>query len=533
MNIFDKLIIFITKYKRIPFFRLSIIIIILIGLPVTVFVMQQRQDIRQRAQNVDWNKIVPNDPSDITLSCIFNNNIPQLLAKWQNPTYDSDNWYYENPPHAIIKYQVYDINNNNKISDYYGRPYSTMAPTTGNMALIRGGGLGYPITLNGTYSFHIAYCSPTGEACTSFFNSNLASCPSLVPTPTLRPTSTPVPTPTPVPCPYRSTDVFFSFHSSSDIPYVYGWNWDVNIYNPPDPVITVDTDKWIRVAGFHNFLEDYANPFISVGGYFHGFNQSSRAPSDITLYITSASGNYSLRNDGDYIGTWFTQIPGTYTITAKTDRYEEKEGCFGGRTLIIVEQIPPPAPIISTSPPSVPSPSTSTLTLSIHLIGIGKGTYKYSGIGFNASIPDNPNPINRNRELEISKYSGNSCSIGIPGIDSNVFTYDKYSGKFVGNINLSPGTYCLKLNLPYYLNEEVVITIPASTTAINRSIELKPGDLDSDNDIDQNDVNLWEANYIMGSPERGLEYDINDNSVLQILIDETFIQVGARGGGGY
>lgn len=108
MNIFDKLIIFITKYKRIPFFRLSIIIIILIGLPVTVFVMQQRQDIRQRAQNVDWNKIVPNDPSDITLSCIFNNNIPQLLAKWQNPTYDSDNWYYENPLMQLlnIKYTI-------------------------------------------------------------------------------------------------------------------------------------------------------------------------------------------------------------------------------------------------------------------------------------------------------------------------------------------------------------------------------------------------------------------------------------------
>ncbi|GDX62012.1 hypothetical protein LBMAG33_3220 [Candidatus Levyibacteriota bacterium] len=342
--------------------------------------------------------------------------------------------------------------------------------------------------------------------------------PTLTPVATLTPTSTLTPVATLIPCPYTSTDVYFSNDRKVWISSMTkGIMYDV------------------RIAGFHNGI-------LTSSVY-------DSAPSNINLYIKypeprningeMVSGiNISNNDINNWAGNWFRAYsPGTYKVTARTVGYENLAGCGGESELTILpEPTPissPPAPIISTSPPSVPSPSTSTLTLSIHLIGIGKGTYKYSGIGFNASIPDNPNPINRNRELEISKYSGNSCSIGIPGIDSNVFTYDKYSGKFVGNINLSPGTYCLKLNLPYYLNEEVVITIPASTTAINRSIELKPGDLDSDNDIDQNDVNLWEANYIMGSPERGLEYDINDNSVLQILIDETFIQVGARGGGGY
>lgn len=182
-----------------------------------------------------------------------------------------------------------------------------------------------------------------------------------------------------------------------------------------------------------------------------------------------------------------------------------------------------PTPTATPNPTATPTPTTipdTSFSITMFLHGIGN-----SGDNTNPSAHSlsNKNPVHPERPAIITLYDINN---NLAGTGSGTIKYSSTSGNFVGTITTDqpvlPGKYLIKVGTEYHLIRQLpgIQTVISNATTTLPSSSMVAGDVNSDNTLNILDYNLIIDCYSDLAPavscneEKKLTTDINDDNAV-------------------
>ena len=506
------------------------VLLIITIIPLTVYLSQQRQEIRQHAATQQTCSI-SGASSSISPGGSFN-----LHASYGTSWSDSDkmhnevDWYEKDPATGNLRY----VKPGNE---------STCAPTgdalgtfSSQCVSIRGNE-GTPSnqsvtwTSNGNSGQTIIeahmfkwYSGGSCDSCQQQADDSHAYCdtttitvanpPTNTPIPT--PTRNPTPTPTRVPTPTRTPTVTSTpppgntTLTESPLSVPVGGTITGTWANIPNP--TARDWGGVFIPGTPDDIADRLD-FI----YLNSCTQTPGTTAETTsgsclrtLPITIGPGTYELRI---YTNDTFTRLAtsNTFTVTSLTPS---------------PSITPTPMTTITTTPtatltPSPTPPSGTRLALTLYLQGVGS-----------ASNGDNPNPLSATRQVTVQVFDNNNSQVG--GDVTGTVTFNSSTGLFMGTIDgstalssLTTGDYTVKVKSDRYLRKLVpgIQKITAGGVNTLPQTNLIVGDINGDNVLDIIDYNLFLGCYNVSPVSSSCtNSDLNDNGFVDGIDYNFFVR---------
>lgn len=171
---------------------------------------------------------------------------------------------------------------------------------------------------------------------------------------------------------------------------------------------------------------------------------------------------------------------------------------------------PTPIPTIAATP--TPAPGDNILALTVILQGLGTG--------------GNNSPVHPQRNITLSIFD--EQSIKVKDTTGQIITFNSTSGTFTGNINmgqLSAGSYLVKATTPGYLTKLIAAILPITAGITNYTNTgtlptLIVGDINSDNRITIEDYNEYRTCFNSPNDSSCLtRADLNDDGKIDTTLD--------------